>query len=449
MNLDPLPVDSVLPQVVRALEGPARACVLVAPTGAGKTTRLPGAVEDAGLGSVVVLEPRRLAARSAARRVARERGVRLGGEVGYHVRFDRRAGARTRITFVTEGLFVRRLQDDPFLDGVGCVVLDEFHERSLDLDLALALVRRVQLEAREDLRLVVTSATLDAGVVSRYLDAAPIVRSEGRLFPVALEHLAPRARERPAEHVARGVRAALAHPVTAGGDVLAFLPGVGEIRRAGGLLEDLERSGAARALELYGDLSPEAQDRLLEPDPGGARRVILATNVAESSVTVPGVTAVVDTGLARVLESDPAVGLDRLKVERVSLASADQRAGRAGRERPGVCLRLWSAAEQRTLRPFERPEVERAELCGVVLQLLAWGERDGARVPLVRAAARCGAGARSRVGASPRRDRRARHPDRARAGAGPPAGPAQARTAPGRGVTHAECSHKRPWPRRC
>ncbi len=369
-----LPIDAVLADVVAALRQ-ARSCVLVAPTGAGKTTRLPPALQDAGLGPVVVLEPRRLAARAAARRVARERGCPVGEEVGYHVRFDRKVSGRTRIAFVTEGIFVRRLQDDPFLSGIGCVVLDEFHERSLDLDLALALVRRIQLEARPDLALVVTSATLDAEAVSAYLGGAPIVRSEGRLYPVATLHLPPEPRERPAEHVARGVRRALEH----GGDVLAFLPGVAEIRRAREALADFAGARGVALVELYGDLPPAAQDAALEPGP--ARKIVLATNVAESSVTVPGVRAVVDTGLARTLKSDPAVGLDRLELGRVSLASADQRAGRAGREAPGLCVRLWSALEQRALRAFDEPEVRHADLAGAVLQLLAWGERDLAAFP--------------------------------------------------------------------
>ncbi|MCP3920798.1 MAG: ATP-dependent helicase HrpB [bacterium] len=370
-----LPVDAVLPEVVAALAAHP-ACVLVAPTGAGKTTRLPPALDDAGLGPVVVLEPRRIAARAAARRVAAERTVALGREVGYHVRFDRKTSADTRIAFVTDGIFVRRIQEDPFLDGVGCVVLDEFHERSLDVDLALAMVRRVQGEAREDLRLVVTSATLDADAVAAHLGGAPIVRSEGRLFPVAEEYLPARPSERPDGHVARGVRRALEE--TSGG-LLVFLPGVGEIRRAHAALEGTARAGDLELLELYGDLAPEAQDAALAP--GCRRKIVLATNVAESSVTVPGVTGVVDTGLARTLQHDAAVGLDRLTLGRISLASAEQRKGRAGREAPGICVRLWSAIDQRTLTPFDEPEIKRADLAGAVLQLLAWGERDLSAFP--------------------------------------------------------------------
>ncbi|MEM7309188.1 MAG: ATP-dependent helicase HrpB [Planctomycetota bacterium] len=365
-----LPVEAVLPDVLAALRSHS-ACVLVAPTGAGKTTRLPPAIEDAGLGPVLVLEPRRLAARAAARRVAAERRVTLGEQVGYHVRFDRRAGPKTRITFCTEGIVVRRLQEDPFLEDVGCVVLDEFHERSLDVDLALAMVRRVQREVRPELKLVVTSATLDAEAVSAYLDDAPIVRSEGRLFPVEVEHLPAEPRERQEQHVVRGVRRALD---TTEGDLLVFLPGVGEIRRAHEALAGTARSRGLALRELYGDLPPDQQDAALCR--GDQRRVVLATNVAESSVTVAGVTGVVDTGLARTLRHDPAVGMDRLELGRISAASADQRKGRAGREAPGRCLRLWSAMEHRTLSPFDEPEVRRADLAGALLQLAAWGERD-------------------------------------------------------------------------
>jgi len=394
----PLPIDAVLDEVIAALRA-ERAAALVAPPGAGKTTRLPPALEAAGLGPVIVVEPRRLAARAAARRVAEETGATLGREVGWHVRFDRRATAETRILFATEGILLRRLQDDPFLEGVGALVFDEFHERRLDADLALAMARRIQREVRPDLVLVACSATLEAEPVARFLgdgpgqgdatgvsssfaagptatrrDHAPIVRSEGRLFPVEQRFLPPEPRERLEDHVSRAVRTALA---AAEGDVLVFLPGVGEIRR---VHERLPRGAEAPEIhELYGDLDPARQDAALRR--GARRRVVLATNVAESSVTVDGVAIVVDAGLARVLRHDPAVGLDRLTLERIDRASADQRAGRAGRQGPGLCLRLWSAIDDRALEPRTAPEVRRLDLAGPLLQLAAWGEPDWEAFP--------------------------------------------------------------------
>lgn len=381
-----LPIDDVLPELIQALENRPNA-VLKAPTGAGKTTRVPPALLKAGLagesGHIVMLEPRRLAARAAARRMAEENDWQVGGTVGYQVRFDKKAGADTRILVVTEGLLVRMLQSDPFLDGVSVVIFDEIHERNLDTDLALALARRVQQEARDDLRLLAMSATLDPGPVAEYLDA-PLVESKGRLHPVEIEYLdgsGPRGTStsatgsnvRPwqiAERTVRGVRRILDET---SGDVLAFLPGVGEIHRAAKDLADLDRRGIA-VLPLHGSLPPREQDRALTPLPG--RRVILATNVAESSVTVPGVTAVVDSGFARVLRSDPSNGLDRLELTRISKESADQRAGRAGREQPGRALRLWSAHDHRSLPDREPPEIARVDLTRPLLELLAWGESD-------------------------------------------------------------------------
>lgn len=378
-DLTPLPVDEVVPELLAALRT-SGAAVLVAPPGAGKTTRVPPALERAGFGPVVVLEPRRIAARAAARRVAQECGQRLGHEVGYQVRFDRCATAATRTLFCTEGIVLRRLQEDPFLEGVGCLVFDEFHERNLDADLALAMARRVQAEAREDLRILVMSATLEAEPVAAFLGDAPIVRSEGRLFPVETEFLPPLARghqqERVEDHIARAVPIALDR---CEGDVLAFLPGVGEIRRAAERVEPLLRTRGVACQVLYGDLKPEEQDAALRP--GDGRRVVLATNVAESSVTVQGVRAVIDAGLARVPRQDPAIGLDRLEVERIDRAAADQRAGRAGREGPGLCLRLWSAADDRTLAPYLQPEVKRLDLAGPVLELACWGEVDPSAFP--------------------------------------------------------------------
>jgi ATP-dependent helicase HrpB len=396
-SLKALPINDVLPQLFATLAAHANA-VVVAPPGAGKTTRVPPALLGLGPGAVVVLEPRRVAARAAARRIAEERGWRLGSEVGYQVRFDRVAGAATRLLIVTEGILVQRLQADPFLDGVAAVVFDELHERSLDADLALAMARRVQAEVRPDLRLVAMSATLDPGPVAAFLGGCPVVESTGRLHPVEVVHL-ERQDSRPLpRQVAAAVERAL---VATDGDVLAFLPGVGEIRRTRDALRDAgigavipadgrrrERSaaplataaaaraaqGAVAVLPLYGDLPGEQQDAALRAGPD--RRVVLATNVAETSVTVEGVTAVVDSGLARVLRYDPASGLDRLELVRVSRASADQRAGRAGRLAPGVCFRLWTEHDERGLRPRETPEIARVDLARPALQLLAWGERD-------------------------------------------------------------------------
>ncbi len=367
----------MLPRITEAL-GRARALVLRAPTGAGKTTRVPPALLAAGVageGQIVVLEPRRVAARAAARRMAEEGGWRLGEEVGFHIRFDRRAGPETRILVVTEGVLVRRLQADPFLEGVGAVVFDEFHERNLQSDLALAMARRVWSEARDDLALVVMSATLEPAPIADFLGGCPIVESEGRLYPVEVRYLDSASDRRPDDRrieqkVAAGVKRALAD---SDGDVLAFLPGVGEIRRTATLLEPMAGRGL-RVMELFGDLPAEQQDAVLRR--GDRRKVVLATNVAETSITIDGVSAVVDSGLARELRFDPSCGLDRLELTRISRASADQRAGRAGRQGPGLCLRLWTEHDDRSLAAVTTPEIRRVDLAAPALQLLAWGERD-------------------------------------------------------------------------
>jgi ATP-dependent helicase HrpB len=394
VTLTPLPIDPVLPEVAAALRG-AGAVVLRAPTGAGKTTRVPPAVAallDATAGEhrqVVMLEPRRIAARAAARRMAAEHGWTLGGEVGYQVRFDRRAGAGTRILVVTEGILLQRLQADPFLDGVGAVLFDELHERSLEADLALAMARRVQREVRPDLKLAAMSATLDPAPLVAFLGGCPAIESEGFLHPVVVEWLDPADRRlravdatpgaaRPsdiAQLAAYGVRRMLGEVA---GDVLCFLPGVGEIRRVAEALAPLAGGGLLLA-PLYGDLPPAEQDAVLSP--ADRRRVVLATNVAETSVTIEGIEAVVDSGWARVLRFDPASGLDRLELARISRASAAQRTGRAGRLGPGRCLRLWSEHEHRGLPERETPEIVRVDLAGAALQLLAWGERDLAAFP--------------------------------------------------------------------
>jgi ATP-dependent helicase HrpB len=370
-RLVPLPIDDVVPDLLAAVAGRGVA-VLRAPPGAGKTTRVPPALAGARSGGkVVVLEPRRVAARAAARRVAEERGWTLGREVGWWIRFERRFGDATRVVFVTEGLLLRWLQRDPFLAGVDALVFDEFHERALAADLSLALARQVRAGARPDLALVAMSATLDVAPLAGFLGGAPVVASEGRLHPVETR-LLERADDRPLElRAAHATRRALAETE---GDVLVFLPGLAEIRRTEEALAPLSRERGVDLLPLHGDLAIETQDAALRR--GARRRVVLSTNVAETSITVEGVRAVVDCGLARQLRFDPATGLDRLETVRIARASAEQRAGRAGREGPGLCLRLWTAADDLALRPFESPEVRRVDLAGSVLELAAWGERD-------------------------------------------------------------------------
>ena len=356
--------------------------MLVAPPGGGKTTLVPPALRATGIGGagrrIVMLEPRRIAARAAARRIAEIGGWQLGDEVGYQVRFERRASAATEILVVTEGILVQMLQADPFLDGIGVLIFDEFHERSLAADLSLAMARRVQREVRPDLKLLAMSATLDPAPLAAFLGGCPVLTASAAQYPVDIAYLdALPAKVLAAplpELAAAGIRHALAAPATAGGDVLAFLPGVGEILRTAEALADLAARGDLLVLPLYGDLPAERQDAVLRP--ADRRKIVLATNVAESSITIDGVSAVVDTGLARRLRYDAAAGLDRLELGRISRAAADQRTGRAGRQRPGFCLRLWPAREHAARPAFETPEIYRLDLAGPALQLLAWGESD-------------------------------------------------------------------------
>jgi ATP-dependent helicase HrpB len=372
MPRDPLPIDAALPELLAALLS-AGAVVLRAPTGAGKTTRVPPAIIENGL--VLVLEPRRVAARAAARRMAAEHGTPLGDVFGYQVRFDRKAGPRTRVLVVTPGVLLRMLHDNPFLDGVAAVVFDEFHERGLEADLALGMVRLVRENVRPDLKAVVMSATIDPGPVSTYLGNCPVVASEGRTFPVDVGYRGRRADDPLPEAVAAAVRDVLDET---DGDVLVFLPGLREIRQTADELASLAADGI-EVIPLHGDLPPEQQDRALQKL--DRRKVVLATNVAETSVTVEGVTAVVDSGLARQMEFEPSVGMDRLRLVPISRASADQRAGRAGRTQPGVCVRLWDEPGHRSRPEQTEPEIRRVDLCGAVLQLLALGEADMSRFP--------------------------------------------------------------------
>jgi len=374
----PLPIDGLLPQVVATLrEQPC--LVLRAPTGAGKTTRVPPALLDGGVldqGNLLLLEPRRLAARAAARRMTAERSGRLGDEVGYQVRFDRQCGPRTRLLAMTPGILLRRLQDDPFLDNVGAVVFDEFHERGLDSDLVLGMVRLVQQTVRPDLRIVVMSATIATEAIAAYLDDCQVLASEGRQFTVEIIHQARPAHEPVAQSAALAVHQLLERTP---GDLLVFLPGLHEIRQTARHLATLAAEQNLAVLPLHGDLAPEQQDAALLPL--DRRKVVLATNVAETSVTIDGITGVVDTGLARLLDFDPRVGLDRLRLTPISRASADQRAGRAGRMMPGVCVRLWSEGAHRARPEQTDPEIRRVDLAGAVLHLLCMGETDVLQFP--------------------------------------------------------------------
>jgi ATP-dependent helicase HrpB len=367
----PLPIDDALPELLAAVNA-SGAAILRAPTGAGKTTRVPPALADACEGLVIMLEPRRVAARAAARRMAVEDGTPLGERFGYHVRFDRKAGPRTRVLVVTPGVLLRRLLDDPFLEGISAVIFDEFHERGLESDLAFGLVKLVRENVRPELRVVVMSATIDAGPAAAFLGGCPIVTNEGRSFPVQVKYKSRRSDTPVSQAVAGAIREALADT---DGDVLAFLPGIREIRQTA---EEFAEPDRFELLVLHGDLPPEQQDRALQKLPH--RKVVLATNVAETSVTVEGITAVVDSGLARQMHFEPSVGMDRLRLVPIARDSADQRAGRAGRTQPGLCIRLWDEPGHRSRPEQTEPEIRRVDLCGAVLQLLALGE-DPTRFP--------------------------------------------------------------------
>ena len=371
----PLPIDGLQADLVAAC-GRVRRLVLRAPTGSGKSTRIPQMLLDLNLvqGQIVVLQPRRIAARLLAARIAQERGVRLGGEVGYQIRFERVESAQTRIKFVTEALLLRQMASDPELKGVGAVVFDEFHERNLHSDVALALARRLQETHRPDLLIMAMSATLDTEGVAKWLGSAETLAADGRAYPVQIEytHL-PRNSTRPIwDAAAEQVRRVLSEE--AEGDILVFMPGSYEIMRTIGAVRNLPESGGVDILPLYGELPPEEQDRAVKPSPG--RKVIVATNVAETSLTIPGVRAVVDAGLARIARFDPHRSIDTLLVEPVSQASAEQRAGRAGRTGPGRCIRLWSQTDHEARPLREVPEIKRVDLSETILLLLSsgWGE---------------------------------------------------------------------------
>jgi ATP-dependent helicase HrpB len=374
MSEAPLPIDPLLPEIVSTLRD-ARSLVLEAPPGAGKTTRVPRALLAAGLGKgkeIVVLQPRRLPTRLAAQRVAEELGERVGDTVGYQVRFEDVRGPKTRLSFVTEGVLGRRLLTDPTLRDVGAVILDEFHERHLSADISLALLRRLQEGARPDLKLAVMSATLDAGPIRTYLSGCPGLRSEGRRFEVTYEYL-PTADDR---HLDVQVLSAIKRVFTAGldGDILVFLPGAGEIRRARDACAEFAERHGVDVLPLHGDLSPAEQDRAVRRS--SRRKIILSTNVAETSVTIDGVAVVIDSGLARVASHSPWSGLPTLKLAKVSRASATQRAGRAGRTRAGHCLRLYTQHDFDGRPEQDAPEIRRVDLAETVLALRASGVKD-------------------------------------------------------------------------
>ena len=382
-----LPIHAVLDDLTAAM---ARhpAVVLAAPPGAGKTTVVPLALLDQpwlGAGKVLLLEPRRIAARAAAERMASTLGEPAGETVGYRTRLQSRIGRRTRIEVITEGVFTRMILDDPELTGVGAVLFDEFHERSLDADLGLALARDAQGALRPDLRLLVMSATLDIAGVSRLLAgpdgaAAPVVQAEGRAFPVTPLYLGRNPAEPLEGAVARAVRQALSNET---GSVLVFLPGQGEIHRAARLLGEQVRDPAVDVVALYGALDKAEQDRAIEPAPPGRRKVVLATSVAETSLTIQGVRVVIDSGLSRVPRFDPAGGLTRLATVRVSRSSAEQRMGRAGRTGAGVCYRLWDEEQTRGLIPHQNPEIREADLTGFALDLARWGARTAEGLALL------------------------------------------------------------------
>jgi ATP-dependent helicase HrpB len=371
----PLPIDAVLDELSRTLES-GNAAVLVAPPGAGKTTRVPLALLDAPWAKgrkIIMLEPRRIAARASADRMAKTLGERAGETVGYRVRFGSKVSRATRIEVVTEGIFTRQILDDPELNGIAAVLFDEFHERSLDADLGLALARDVQTGLREDLRIVVMSATLDGARVARLLGDSPVIASEGRAFPVETRYLGRKA-DAPLE---RQMAAAIATALRADpGSVLAFLPGAAEIRRTQNFLAERIHDASIEIVPLFGALDASVQDRAIAPAPKACRKVVLATSIAETSLTIEGVRIVVDSGLARVPRYEPDIALTRLETVRASRAAVDQRRGRAGRTEPGICYRLWDEPQTASLPAYTQPEILSADLSSLLLDCAQWGVGD-------------------------------------------------------------------------
>ena len=373
----PLPIDDVLDELSAVLVG-GSAAVLVAPPGAGKTTRVPLALLDApwlGRQKILVLEPRRIAARGAADRMAKTLAERVGDTIGLRARMISKSGPKTRIEVITEGVFTRMILDDPSLEGIGAVLFDEFHERSLDADLGLALALDTQKALRNDLRIVVMSATLDGARVASLLDYAPVIASQGRAFPVETRYLGRDASRRIEDQVVDAVGRALRAEA---GSLLVFLPGQGEIRRVEDRLRGTIKDPTVTLAPLYGAMEVAAQDRAVEPAPAGTRKIVLATAIAETSLTIEGVRVVIDSGLQRVPRFEPDAGVTRLETVRVSRASADQRRGRAGRTQSGVCYRLWDEPQTASLKPFTEPEIRAADLSGLILDLAEWGVTDPA-----------------------------------------------------------------------
>jgi ATP-dependent helicase HrpB len=375
----PLPIDNVLDKLLATLNANASA-VLVAPPGAGKTTRVPLALLDAPWAAdkkIIVLEPRRIAARASAERMAKTLGEAVGETVGYRVRFGSKVSRRTRIEVVTEGIFTRQILDNAELSGVAAVLFDEFHERSLDADLGLALARDAQQGLREDLRILVMSATLDGARVARLLGDAPVIESEGRAFAVDTRYLG----RKPDVTIERQMADAIASALRAdAGSVLAFLPGAAEIRRTQTFLSERIQDSGIDVVPLFGALDAAVQDRAIAPAPKGSRKVVLATSIAETSLTIDGVRVVVDSGLARVPRYEPDIALTRLETIRASRAAVDQRRGRAGRTEPGVCYRLWDEPQTASLEPYTRPEILTSDLSPLLLDLAHWGVTDPAKM---------------------------------------------------------------------
>lgn len=375
----PLPIDAVLGDLTSTLAR-SNTAVLVAPPGAGKTTRVPLALLDAdwvGRKKIIVLEPRRIAARAAAERMAQTLGEKVGETVGYRVRFGSKVSRATRIEVVTEGIFTRQILDDPELSGVAAVLFDEFHERSLDADLGLALARDAQTGLREDLRILVMSATLDGARVAKLLGDCPVIASEGRAFPVDTRYLG----RKPDVQIERQMADAIATALRAdAGSVLAFLPGAAEIRRTQNFLTERVSDPSTEIVPLFGALDAGVQDRAISPPPKGQRKVVLATSIAETSLTIEGVRIVVDSGMARVPRYEPDIGLTRLETIRASRAAVDQRRGRAGRTEPGVCYRLWDEPQTASLEAYTRPEILSADLSSLVLDLAHWGATDPSKL---------------------------------------------------------------------